>query len=54
MNKWGYIPAHVPEDQVVCDPDMPNFTSLELDIDGEKPHETPEEMDDWGPEDYGS
>jgi len=39
---------------VIIDPTVLNFTSLDLDLEGNRERVTPDDTDDWTAEDYAS
>jgi hypothetical protein len=54
MDSWGEPEADVDDDSIVADEVEINFTSLDLDTEGNPERVAPEDADDWGPEDYSS
>jgi hypothetical protein len=54
MDRWSAPTEFVDADDVVADSTVINFTSLDLDTEGNPEHVTPENGDDWAPEDFAS
>jgi hypothetical protein len=52
MDRWGAPEEAVDADDVIVDSAVRNFTSLDLDAEGNPERVTPEDADDWAPEDY--
>jgi len=54
MDRWSAPSEYVEEDDVIADSTVLNFTSLDLDTEGNPERVAPEDTDDWSPEDYAS
>ena len=54
MDRWGTLEDTVDADDVIVDSTVLNFTSLDLDPEGNPERVAPEDADDWAPEDYAS
>jgi hypothetical protein len=54
MDRWGVPEAIFDADDVIVDPTVLNFTSLDLDVEGNPERATPADTDDWTPEDFYS
>jgi hypothetical protein len=54
MDRWSAPSEYVEEDDVIADATVLNFTSLDLDTEGNPERVAPEDTDDWSPEDYAS
>lgn len=54
MDRWGAPEEIVDSDDVIADSTVLNFTSLDLDAEGNPERVAPEDTDDWAPENYAS
>jgi hypothetical protein len=54
MDRWRTPGDVVNEDDVIADSTALDFTSLDLDAEGNNERVAPEDTDDWASEDYTS